>query len=63
MVLPKLGLDNKISASFCKSSLSFGWTDTKPPAIFATLSVRWLCFRSKQNFSVLLSGSAGQTEY
>jgi hypothetical protein len=43
--------------------LAFGWTDPKPPAIFATLLVRWLSFRSKQYFYVLLSISNRQTQH
>ena len=40
---------------------SYGLTSSKPPAIFATLPVRWLSFRTNSNLVVLLVISNGRT--
>ena len=49
------------SAFSCYLASATGWTFPKPPAIFATLPVRWLSFRTNSNLVVLLSISNGRT--
>ena len=59
--LHNFGQTEVISAFSCYSASATGWTFPKPPAIFATLPVRWLSFRSNSNLVVLLSISNGRT--
>ena len=49
------------SAFSCYLASATGWTFPKPPAILATLPVRWLAFRANSNLVVLLSISNGRT--
>ena len=49
------------SAFSCYLASATGWTFPKPPAILATLPVRWLSCRANSNLVVLLSISNGRT--
>ena len=61
MYLRNFGQTEVISAFSCYFASATGWTFPKPPAIFATLPVRWLSFRTNSNLVVLLSISNGRT--
>ena len=61
MYLRNFGRTRVNSAFSCYLASATGWTFPKPPAIFATLPVRWLSFRTNSNLVVLLSISNGRT--
>ena len=61
MYLQNFGRTQVNSAFSCYLASATGRTFTKPPAIFATLPVRWLSFRANSNLVVLLSISNGRT--
>ena len=61
MYLHNFGRTQVNSAFSCYLASATGWTFPKPPAIFATLPVRWLSFRANSNLVVLLSISNGRT--